>query len=116
MRLWYTLRYLVFIAGEVIAGSLRIARNAFSPRLRSRRSIIEYPLRCRTDLEVSVFASSITITPGTLVVALAGAEGETPATIYVHSLFTTDRAGVVADLRDMEDRLLLATRGKEASC
>lgn len=112
MRVWYALGYVVFLAREVILGSLRIARNVVVRR--TRPSIVEYRLRCRTDLEVAAFTSSVTVTPGTLVVGLAGARDDEPATIFVHSLFTTDRAGVIAGLADMEDRLLRATRGKAA--
>ena len=34
-------------------------------------AIVEFPLRCRSDLEISVLASSITITPGTMVLGIA---------------------------------------------
>lgn len=112
MRVWHALAYYVFLVREVIRGSLRIAGNAVVRR--ARPSIVEYRLRCRTDLEVTAFTSSITVTPGTLVVGLAGARDGEPATIFVHSLFTTDRAGVVAGLADMETRLLRATRGQAA--
>lgn len=112
MRAWYAVSYVVFLLREVIAGSLRIAVNVVVRR--TRPSIVHYRLRCITDLEVAAFTSSITITPGTLVVGVASAHEGEPATIFVHSLFTTDRAGVVAGLTDMEDRLLRVTRGKAA--
>lgn len=112
MRVWYAVSYGLFLLREVIVGSLRIAANVVVRR--TRPSIVQYRLRCRTDLEVTAFTSSITVTPGTLVVGLASAHDGEPATIFVHSLFTTDRAGVVAGLRDMEDRLLRFTRGKGA--
>lgn len=112
MRVWFALGYLVFLVREVTAGSLRVAGNVMVRR--TRPSIVQYRLRCRTDLEVAAFTSSITVTPGTLVVGLAGARDGESATIFVHSLFTTDRAGVVAGLTDMEDRLLRVTRGRAA--
>lgn len=114
MRWWHGVRYLVFIAVHVVWGSLRLTASLLSPKLRSTPSIVEYPLRCRTDLEVTAFTSSITITPGTLVLGLAAGTGQEPATIFVHALFGGSRDAVVADLHDMEDRLLRATRRKGA--
>lgn len=115
MRLLYALSYCGFILAEVIKGSLALAVDAFSPRSLSTPSIVEYPLQCRSDLEVAVFTSSITITPGTLVLGLAGADGDSPATIFVHSLFGGEREPVVAGLRTLEERLLRVTRGRAGS-
>ncbi len=109
-RFWYALTYLGFIIGEVLAGTLRVARAAFGPGVVSDPAIVQVPLRCRTDLEIVLLASCITITPGTLVVGTAPATEDAPPTLFVHSLFEADRQRVLAGLRDMESRLLRATR------
>ncbi len=110
-RTWYALTYLAFIAVEVVRGSWRIARSTVRRDTRLRPSIVELPLRCRTDLEITAMASSITITPGTLVVGTAAATESAPPTLFVHSLFGS-RAEVLDGLHDMECRLLRATRGR----
>lgn len=115
MRMLYAVAYLGYVVRELIRGALTVAWYAVSPELRARPAIVEYPLHCRSDLEVAVFTSSITITPGTVVLGLAGSHGEVPATIFVHSLFGGTREPVVAGLRDMEVRLLRATRGRAQS-
>jgi multicomponent Na+:H+ antiporter subunit E len=69
---------------------------------------VEFPLRCRTDLQITALSASITITPGTLVLGTAEAREGTPPTLFVHALFAPDRESVLADLRDMETRLLRA--------
>lgn len=112
-RVWYSIGYLVFLVVEVVRGSARVAVSAFSPRMRSRPSIVEFPSRCRTDVEVTFLTSSITITPGTLVLGVAAATDDVPVTVYVHVLFGGDRAEAVAGLRDMESRLLRALRGRD---
>ncbi len=112
MRIWYAVSYALYVIREVVKGSWQVARAALRPGpLLSTPAIIELPLGCRTDLEVTALASSITITPGTLVVGTAAAAGERPATLFVHALFADGRADVVAGLRDMEARLLRVTRG-----
>ncbi len=112
---WYALRYVGFITRELAAGALKVAWGAFTPGLQSTPAIVEFPLRCRTDLEVTLMTSSITITPGTLVVGIAAGGNGEPATIFVHHMFSGGRGDVVAGLTDMEDRLLLMTRGREGT-
>lgn len=111
MRIIHGLRYLLFLVWEIVLGSLQVARYALSPKDRLEPSIIEFPLQCHTDLEVTWMASSITITPGTLVVGTAAGTDTEPSTLFVHSMFGQDRQEIVAGLRDMESRLLRMTRG-----
>ncbi|WP_116112037.1 Na+/H+ antiporter subunit E [Austwickia chelonae] len=113
MKAWYVLSYLFFLVREVLAGSWRITRAALSPRRLSSPAIVEFPLRCRSDFEVTALASSITITPGTLVVGTAAGNDEVPPTLFVHALFSGGREAVLDELRGMETRLLRATRGRE---
>ncbi|MEW1979724.1 Na+/H+ antiporter subunit E [Citricoccus sp. NPDC079358] len=108
---WNMVRYLIWLIGQVISGSLQVARRALTPGTFADPSIVGFPLRCATDLEVTWMASSITITPGTLVVGTAHGTDTEPATVFVHSVFDADRDSVHEGLREMEDRLLRMTRG-----
>jgi multicomponent Na+:H+ antiporter subunit E len=103
--------YVAWLIGQVIAGSLTVARRAVVPGRFAEPSIVAFPLRCNTDLEVTWMASSITITPGTLVVGTAHGSDSEPVTVFVHSVFDADRESVHDGLRQMEDRLLRMTRG-----
>lgn len=111
IRIWYAAGYLAFILAEVVAGSLRVAAAALGLGTGSTPSIVELPLRCRSDLEITAMSSSITITPGTLVLGTAAATAQSPPTLFVHDMFGRSRQETLAGLRDMERRLLLVTRG-----
>lgn len=110
MRLVHAVGYLGFLFAEVVRGSWQVTRNALSPRLTSTPSIVEYRSRCCTDFEIAAMTSSITITPGTLVLGIATESEGSPPVIYVHSLFGGTRERVVAGLVDMEERMLRAMR------
>lgn len=110
-RLWSSLSYVLWILVEIVKGSLQLAKGVYSPATRSSPAIVEYPLRATTDVEIIAMASSITITPGTLVVGIAPGTLEERSSLFVHVLFARSREQVMADLREMEDRLLRATRG-----
>lgn len=104
--------YGAWLAVEVLRGAVQIGIDVITPGLRVSPAIVALPLHCETDMEISVMASSITITPGTITVGIAPRTGDSPPTLYVHALYGEDRDSVVADLRDMERRLLTMTRGR----
>lgn len=103
--------YFLWIGKEIVSGTITTAVSLFNRRGYSQPMIVQVPMRCTTDLEITMFASSITITPGTLVVAIAaGDEADDPPTLFVHSLFADSEADALEGLYDMETRLLTAMR------
>lgn len=109
-RLWHWLAYLGYLLREILAGGLRIARSEMRPRLDVDPAVVEFSLRCSSDLEITLMASSITMTPGTLTLGIAPGSETRPASLFVHALYGRDPQEVLAGLTDMEDRLLRATR------
>ena len=77
------LGYFLWIFKEIVSGTLSMTTALFTPRGYSRPMIVQVPLRCTTDLEITMFASSITITPGTLVVAIAAGDEVTGASTFI---------------------------------
>ncbi|WP_166825099.1 Na+/H+ antiporter subunit E [Brevibacterium limosum] len=111
MRLIHGISYVGFILWAVITGSATIVSRLFRADY-AQPKIVELPMRCATDLEVTLFASSITITPGTLVAAIAAGTSTTPPVIFVHALFEESEESALDGLIDMESRLLTMTRGR----
>lgn len=103
--------YSLWIGKEIVSGTVDVLAHVFKPGEYGSPMIVELPLRCETDVEITLMASSITITPGTLVVASAAADGRSRPTLFVHALFGDSEDEVLAGLVDMEDRLLRMTRG-----
>lgn len=110
MRLWHLVSYVAFIVWEVVKGSWDVVRDTLTPGVDATPAIVELPLRCRSDLEIAALASSITITPGTLVLGTAAADGDQAPALFVHSLYGRSREEILDGLRDMETRLLRWTR------
>lgn len=106
--------YAGWLGVEIVRGALQIAQDVFTPGHGMSPAIVELPLRCVTDLEISLMASSITITPGTVTLGIAAAQGDAPPTLFVHAIYGQDVAELRAGLRDMEQRLLTMTRGTDA--
>lgn len=111
MRLIHGISYVGFIVWAIITGSATVVARLFHSDY-AQPMIVELPMRCATDLEVTLFASSITITPGTLVTAIAAGTSTTPPVIFVHALFEESEESALGGLIDMESRLLSMTRGR----
>ncbi|MCA0337911.1 MAG: Na+/H+ antiporter subunit E [Actinobacteria bacterium] len=108
----YAVQFLLWLAWQVPLQAWKIARDVLTPGLFISPSIIEFPLRARTPLEIAAIESAITITPGTLTLGIAEADDEQHTkSLFVHFLYAHTHDGAIAELEDMESRLLRATRG-----
>ncbi|MEL6576106.1 MAG: Na+/H+ antiporter subunit E [Pseudomonadota bacterium] len=86
---------LIFLR-ELVLSSLRVARDVLSLRPNARPGIVAVPLRARTETEVLVVSSLVTLTPGTLSLDLSP-DGET---LYVHAMFLDEPEAMRAEIRD----------------
>lgn len=102
------LRYLVILAREVVLASIQVAKLVLGPEERLRSGFIAVPTDARTDLELSVLANSITLTPGTITVHVAPEKGM----LVIHAIdLGHDPEDVRASIRDvLEANILLWTR------
>lgn len=110
MRILRWIGFLLFMVWEIIVGTFRDVTSTFRHHSRIHPAIIELPLRCRTDLEIALMSWAITIPPGSAVIAIAAAHGESPPTVFVHSLHQDNEHDIVSDLRNLETRLLNVMR------
>lgn len=62
------LRYLAILAREIWWSAVTVARLVLGPLDRLRSGFIAVPMDAETDLEITVLANSITLTPGTITV------------------------------------------------
>ena len=103
--------YAPWLAWQLTVSVVRLAADVCTPGSTQRPRIVKLPLGDLTDLEVSLLTSSITITPGTLVLGVSTQDGPEPRAAFVQSLFGEDEGAVHADLEGMRAKVLAATRG-----
>ncbi|MEU3017200.1 MULTISPECIES: Na+/H+ antiporter subunit E [unclassified Nocardiopsis] len=95
-----------FYGARVVTATWQVARDVLTPGSASVPAVLEVPLRCRTDLEITAVANMVSLTPGTVTVATR----TDPPTLWVHGMFTADEPAFFDDIRQMEDYLLSLTR------
>lgn len=83
---------------ELGLSAWRVAVLVVSPDMNKRLApaIIAYPLTVATDIEITLLANLITLTPGTLSVDVSEDRG----TLYIHVLEMHDRDETIASIRD----------------
>jgi multicomponent Na+:H+ antiporter subunit E len=109
VRAWNTLRLFVLFFLDLVASSLAVARAVLSPRDVTRPRFVAVPLlKAQSDLEITMVANYITLTPGTLTVDVSP-DGNM---LLVHSLLAGESGdGVRADVQGaIESRVTRVTR------
>jgi multicomponent Na+:H+ antiporter subunit E len=99
-------RFGLWFGWEFLLANIGVLWEIMAPRRRSVPAIVAVPLRSRTGWEIVTMANLITLTPGTLTLEVA----LDPPTLYVHGMFAPDAATFVAQLHDLESRMLAALR------
>lgn len=100
-----------WFAQEIVVSNLAVMRDNLTPGQDSTTGIAELPTRCRTEFEVTLLASLITLTPGTLSLGASHTDGL--RTLYVHGMYSPDPDHLRAELRRIESRMLRAVRRED---
>jgi len=85
-QVWRVGALLAVFLWELLKSSLTVAYEVLRPRLRVSPGIIALPLDARTDMEITVLANLISLTPGTLSLDVS----EDRETLYIHAMFVDD--------------------------
>jgi multicomponent Na+:H+ antiporter subunit E len=97
-----------WLLGHVVGSSWALALAAFTPGPIGSPVLVRYPMRSRTDLEVTALAWAITVTPGTLVTVIGDDE------MWVHVVLGGPREEMIELLGQTERRVLSVLRGDDS--
>jgi multicomponent Na+:H+ antiporter subunit E len=82
-RVYHVVAFFLFFLWELLVANLRVAHDVITPRLRTRPGVVAIPLEARTDVEITLLANLISLTPGTLSLDVS----EDCRTLYLHAMF-----------------------------
>ncbi|SFF89617.1 Na+/H+ antiporter subunit E [Pontibacter chinhatensis] len=77
------LYFILFFIKELLVANLKIAYDIITPHFRIQPTVMAYPLTAKTDLEISLLANLLGLTPGTLSIDVS----EDRSTLFVHTLY-----------------------------
>jgi multicomponent Na+:H+ antiporter subunit E len=85
-RTWRIGGLCVFFVYELVMSCLQVAWEVITPRGRARPGIIALPLDARSDLQITILANLISLTPGSLSLAVS----DDRRVLFVHVMFIDD--------------------------
>jgi multicomponent Na+:H+ antiporter subunit E len=75
---------IVFFVKELVIASLKVAYDVVTPDFMMKPSVLALPLDAESDLEITILASLISLTPGTLSIDVT----DDRKILYVHAMYT----------------------------
>jgi multicomponent Na+:H+ antiporter subunit E len=109
LRPYYALRLFALFFWDLVVSSVQVARAVLTPGDSVAPRFVIVPLKAaRSEVEITLVANYVTLTPGTLTVDVSSDR----SALLIHSLLAGDTGdGVRADVREtIEPRVLRATR------
>jgi multicomponent Na+:H+ antiporter subunit E len=98
-----TIAFLFYFLKELIIANLKVAFDIVTPTDYMKPGIIAVPLDAETDLEITLLANLITLTPGTLSLDVSSDK----KILYVHSLYVEDANEFRREIKNGIEKKLL---------
>lgn len=94
-RFWLIVRLVGIFIYELAISGFTVVKLVLTPGLNFRSGILAIPLESRNDLEITLFANLISLTPGTLSLDVSADR----RTLYVHAMATDDPEADKANMK-----------------
>lgn len=95
--------FILFFLWELTKANIQVAYEVVTPKFNMKPGIVALPLDAKTDLEITLLANLITLTPGTLALDVSSDR----SVLYVHAMYVIDKKDFIEDIKQgFEKRLL----------
>ncbi|WP_346795380.1 Na+/H+ antiporter subunit E [Halomonas sp. Bachu 37] len=95
-----------FFIKELFQANLRVGFDIITPPWHMQPGVIAFPLEARTEMEITMVANLISLTPGTLSLDVS----DDRKVLYIHAMFLDDEEELRRNLKEMEHRALALFR------
>ncbi len=103
VRFFRAISLVVFFLSELVLSSVRVAIDVLKPTFTMHPAIIQVPLDVSDDVQITLLANLISLTPGTLSVDVS----DDKSNLYVHAMYGEDPAEVVKRIKLSFERRIL---------
>ncbi len=102
-RLINVIGFLFYFLYELAKANIHVATDVLKPRFSMRPGIIKIPLNAKTDLEITLLANMISLTPGSLILDVS----DDKKVLYVHAIYIRDKDEYIRKIKTGFERRLL---------
>jgi multicomponent Na+:H+ antiporter subunit E len=103
MRVPKIISFVFFFFYELLKANLQVAYDVITPTFYMKPGIVAIPLSAETDLEITLLANLISLTPGTLSLDIS----DDRKVLYVHGMFINDKDEFIEGVKSGFERRLL---------
>ncbi|MGO1244028.1 MAG: Na+/H+ antiporter subunit E [Sphingobacterium sp.] len=96
--------FLFYFLYELLKANIQVAFDVVTPRYFFKPGIVKYPLSAKTDFEINLLTTMLSLTPGTLILDVS----EDKKTIYIHVMYLTDPETFVKETKTGLERRMLS--------
>lgn len=98
---------LFYFLYQMVKANLQVAYDVMTPKYFMKPGIVRYPMSANTEFEINLLTMMISLTPGTLILAIS----EDKKILYIHVMYLNDPDTFVNETKNgLERRLLGAIR------
>ncbi|MDG5768232.1 Na+/H+ antiporter subunit E [Balneolales bacterium ANBcel1] len=83
LRVWKSFTLLLYFLKELFVSSVRVAIDVMKPRFKMKSGVVDIPLDVKSDLEITLLANMISLTPGTLSLEVSDDRKE----LFIHAMY-----------------------------
>ncbi len=103
LKVRQTLGFLLFFMKELFVANLRVAYDVLTARHHMHPGVVAIPLDVESDLEITLLANLITLTPGTLSLDVS----HDRKVLYVHGMYIDNVQSFRRSIKDGFERRLM---------
>ncbi|MCB9848484.1 MAG: Na+/H+ antiporter subunit E [Phycisphaeraceae bacterium] len=90
-------RFVLYFCKILVQTNLQVAWEVLTPKMHQTPRIIRYPIAGMTDVQRTMLANAITLTPGTLTMDISP-DGRW---LYLHCMYAKDRDAAVREIDEL---------------
>lgn len=102
-RIPKVISFMFYFLYELLKANLQVAYDVITPRFYMKPGIIKIPLSAKSDLEITLLANMISLTPGSLSLDVS----DDKSVLYVHAMYIHDRDKYIESIKMGFERRLL---------
>ncbi|MCT1524228.1 MULTISPECIES: Na+/H+ antiporter subunit E [Sphingobacterium] len=88
---------------ELLKANIQVAYDVVTPKYFFKPGIVRYPVNTKTDFEINLLSTFISLTPGTLIIDIS----DDKKAIYIHVMYLKDEQQFIRQLKTGVERRLL---------
>ncbi len=101
----HAIKYVLWLVWQIVLAANTVLVDTLKGNKGMDPIVVHYPLRLSKDWQITAFAVSITMTPGTMSIGL-----REDHTLLVHAVYGSDPKAVLEDLAHMEATMAPSVR------